>query len=82
MKDIAVYLEALKWRCHRENGETYYASPDEQLVVVLGDWWELRHFTDSDMDTDSGPRATGRYLLDEEGTSLEELREALRGVTA
>ncbi len=80
MKEIAVYLESLGWKPRRERSETIYYSPDEQLAVVLGEWWELRHFTDGDVDTDSGPRAVGRYVLDEEGESLDELREAMRGV--
>ncbi len=80
MKEIAVYLESLHWKPRCQHREMVYYSPDEQLAVVLGEWWELRHFTDSDVDTDSGKRAVGRYVLDEEGESLDELREAMRGV--
>lgn len=80
MKEIAEYLESLRWLPRREQGETIYYSPDEQQAVVLGGWWELRSFTDSDVDTDSGPRAVGRYELDAEGSTLFELREAMAGV--
>lgn len=80
MKEIAFCLESIRWKPRREHGETTYYSPDEQTVVVLGDWWELRSFTDSDVETDSGWQAQGRYELDAEGSTLCELREALAGV--
>lgn len=80
MKEIAEYLESLLWKPRCEHGETVYYSPDEQAVVVLGDWWELRSFTDSDIEIDGVERAQGRYELDAEGSTLAELREALLGV--
>lgn len=82
MKEIAEYLESLRWTPRRVLRETTYYSPDEQAVVVLGDWWELRSFTDSDVETDSGLQAIGRYELDAEGSTLAELRDAMAGVTA
>lgn len=82
MKEIAEYLESLKWRVSRQHGETAYYSPDDLQVVILGDWWELRSFTDSDLEVDGVERAVGRYELESEGSTLAELREALAGVAA
>lgn len=82
MKEIAEYLESMRWRVSRQMGETIYYSPDDEQVVVLGDWWELRSFTDSDKEVDDIERAVGRYEFEAEGSTLAELREAMLGVAA
>lgn len=82
MKEIALYLESIGFTPRREQGETIYYSRDEQTAVVLGEWWELRSFTDSDIEVDGVERAVGRYELESEGSTLSELREALAGVAA
>lgn len=80
MKEIAEYLESMRWCVQREHNETWYLSPDGQQAICLGEWWELRSFTDSDMDTECGPVAVGRYVMDAEGSTLAELREAMQEV--
>ena len=81
MKQIEEYLLSLGWQFTRDPGSRrWFIEGDGQAraVVVDSDGWILHHFTDSDVDTDNGPVAIGRYVLDEEGVSLEELKNELQ----
>lgn len=78
MARVIAFLKALGWkRDVNYEGQVSWIGPDsERAVVISGDWWELRHFTDSDIDG----VAVGRYVPDEEGQTLSELKLALAEV--
>lgn len=74
MKRVITFLKSLNWKRHVSGSQTWYESPDSvHAVTISGDWWELRHFTDSDVDG----VAVGRYVPDAEGETLAELKLAL-----
>lgn len=56
-----------------------YLSKDKQLhLCITSDGWQLERFTDSDVDTEWGPVAQGRYKTIDEGEHLHEIMEAIR----
>lgn len=78
MARVITFLKSLGWkRDVNYGGQVSWISPDsERAVCISGSWWELRHFTDSDIDG----VAVGRYVSDEEGETLAELKLALAEV--
>lgn len=56
-----------------------YLSKDNQLhLCITSDGWELQRFTDSDVETEYGTRAVGRYQTIDEGEHFHEIMEAIR----
>ena len=78
---IETYLKDRGWRRQVNlGGESEFTGYVDMLQVQLSrrGWWALGKFTDSDIETEWGLMAVGRYETLEEGENLDELKRALQ----
>jgi hypothetical protein len=77
-QSIADYMANLGWKRNRDYaGGLHFGRPDGDYSVSVDDCgWTLGRFTDSDIDG----VAVGRYQTIEDGETVLELMEALRGL--
>lgn len=59
-------------------GEISYQDKGGEWCVEVNEFgWQLRAFTDADVETECGPVAQGRFELVTEGDTLNELRDSM-----
>lgn len=79
MNDILRFMRLLEWEEEvNYGGQTYFLSHDQEYEVLFGTdgSWYLGKFTDGDIRG----VAMGRYELVDDGSTLEELKAALREI--
>ena len=76
------WLSVIGWSFEQNpGGQMVFTSADYEWQVIFTDHlWELLRFTDSDVQTECGPVAKGRYRPyddNSDGTTLEELQSLM-----